>query len=270
MAYLGVPIAVMTMFLAQRLEARLGAAAAGWFAALPIAFAVAGVTMAVTVSRSEASLVALSAAGHAGPMIAYGISFVWATTRLGTLRGFALAVGVYVAASVAILPILEPLRIGIGVVAIVIGNAFMSRRPRATNTGQAATSQRILSLASAGLVVALITVANRYSGPDLAGALGAFPTMTTTIAVFLAYRCGIGNAGSVMSGMVKSLPIYLTFSLAFAFLIVRTTTPSATAGATGLALLAAMLTWREGTGLRVLTVSPLPVMAVRVRVVRRR
>lgn len=245
MAYLGVPIAVVTMFLVQRIELRLGAAAAGWFAALPIAFAVAGVTIAVAGSRSDASLVALSAVGHAGPMIAYGMAFVWATPRLGVVRGFAGAAGVYVAASVAVLPIPEPVRIGIGVVAIVIGTGYMSRQPCAVRTLEAATTtQQILSLASAALVVALITVTNRYSGPDLAGAVGAFPTMTTTIALFLAHRSGVRNAGSVMSGMVKSLPIYVTFCLAFAFLIMQTTTLLATTGATGLALLAMTLTWR--------------------------
>jgi uncharacterized membrane protein (GlpM family) len=244
-AYLGVPIAVLTMFLAQRLELRLGAAAAGWFAALPIAFAVAGVTIAVTQSRSNASLVALGAVGHAGPMIAYGIAFVGATTRLGVVRGFALSAGVYVAASIAVLPIPETARIGIGMVAIIVGTGFMSRQPRATRTRVAATmTQQILSLASAGLVVALITVANQYSGPDLAGAIGAFPTMTTTIALFLAHRSGVRNAGSAMRGMVKSLPIYVTFCVAFAYLIMQTTILWATTGATSLALLAAMLTWR--------------------------
>lgn len=99
-------------------------------------------------------------------------------------------------------------------------------------------------MTTTALVVGLITMADQYSGPDLAGAVGSFPTMTTTIALFLAYRSGVHNAGSVMSGMVKSLPIYVTFCLAFASLIMRTTTLWATAGATGLALLAATLTWR--------------------------
>lgn len=246
MEYLGVPIAVLTMFLAQRLELRLGAAATGWFAALPIAFAVAGVTVAVTESSSDASLLSLSAVGHAGPMIAYAIAFVLATTRHGTVLGFALAAGVYVAASLAVAPIPEPVRIGIGLAGIWIGTGFMARRSRATHTGGAATTpQQILSLTSAAVVVALITVANQNWGPGPAGAIGAFPTMTTTIALFLAYRSGARNAGSVMSGMVNSLPIYVTFCLSFACLIVRTTALWAVATATGLALLAAILTWRK-------------------------
>jgi hypothetical protein len=176
--YLGVPIAVVTMFLAQRIELRLGAAAAGWFAALPIAFAVAGVTIAVTRSRSHASLVTLSAVGHAGPMIAYAVAFVYATTRLGAIRGFALAAGVYLAASFAVLPVPGPIRIVIGVIAIVIGAAYMARQTRNVQAvGTATPTQQALSLASAALVVGLITMADQYSGPDLAGAIGAFPTI---------------------------------------------------------------------------------------------
>jgi len=243
--YLGVPIAVLTMYLAQRLELRLGAAAAGWFAALPIAFAVAGATVAVTGSATDASLLALSAVGHAAPMIAYAVAFLWATVRLGIVRGFVVAVVVYVVASTAVVPVPEPVRIAAGLIAICLGTLAMSRRPPMAPTAAAATrAQRALSLASAALVVALITQANNISGPDLAGAVGAFPTMTTTIALFLAYRAGAGNAGAVMSGMIKSLPIYVAFCLAFAVLVLRTTPVWAVAGATGIALLAAVLTWR--------------------------
>jgi hypothetical protein len=43
--------------------------------------------------------------------------------------------------------------------------------------------------------------------------------------------------------MVKSLPIYLTYCLVFALLILHTTVWWAVVGATALALVAAMLTW---------------------------
>ena len=128
--------------------------------------------------------------------------------------------------------------------AIFVGGLCMARQPRASRTGEAPTrTQRLLSLGSAAIVVAFITVANQYSGPGLAGAIGAFPTMSTTIALFIAHRSGVRNANSVMGGMVKSLPIYLTYCLVFALLILHTTVWWAVAGATALALVAAMLTW---------------------------
>jgi len=244
--YIGVPIAVLTMFLAQRMETRMGAAAAGWVAALPIAFGVASATIAVTRGHGDASLIALSAAGHVGPMVAFAIAFVWLTTRLGAVGGFVLAIFVYVAASVAVIQVPEVSRIVIGVLAIAAGALSMSRQPRAIRIGEAATgTQRLLSMGSAALVVGFITVANQYSGPGLAGAIGAFPTMSATMALFIAHRSGVRNANSVMGGMVKSLPIYLTYCLAFALLVPRTTVWWAVAGATALALVAAMLMWKR-------------------------
>ena len=242
--YIGIPIAVLTMLLAQRIEVRVGAAAAGWVAALPIAFGVASAAIAVTQNHADASLIALSAAGHVAPMVAYAIAFVWLTTRLGAVLGFLLAIVVYVTASVAVIPANDVARITIGVLAIVVGGLYVARQPRAFPTGKVPThTQRLLSLGSAVLVVVFITVTNQYFGPGLAGAIGAFPTMSTTIALFITHRSGLRNANSVMGGMVKSLPIYLTYCLAFALLIPITTVWWAVAGASVLALLSATLTW---------------------------
>jgi uncharacterized membrane protein (GlpM family) len=210
------------MFLAQRLEMRLGPAAAGWFAALPIAFGVATATIALTSSAENAALVSLSAVGHVGPMVAYAI------------------------ASILVIPVPEIARVTLGVLAIALGTWFMSRQPRATHIAQAAsTTQQMLSLASAGVVVGLITVADNVSGPDLAGALGAFPTMSTTIALFIAYRSGVRNANSVMRGLMKSLPIYVTYSLVFALLILNSSALWAIVGSVVLSLIVAMVTWRK-------------------------
>ncbi len=172
--FIGVPIAVLTMLLAQRLAARVGATEAGW---------------------------------------------------------------------VAVIPAPEIARIVIGVLAIFIGEFSMARQPRAIRTGGSPTRMhRMLPLGSAALVVAFITVANQYFGPGLAGAIGAFPTMTTTIALFIAHRFGVRHANSAMGGMVKSLPVYLTYCLVFALLILHTTVWWAVAGATALALVVARVT----------------------------
>lgn len=243
--YLGVPIAVVTMLLAQRVERRLGAAAAGWIAALPISMTVAGATVAVTQSPADASGIALSAAGHVGPMMAYAVVFVLAAVRIGAIWGVVAAAVVYAVASLAVMSIASPIRIGLGFVAIALATVFMSRQPRASATGQvASTVQQIMALASAATIVGLITFTNQLAGPDLAGAIGAFPTMSTTIALFVAHRSGPRRACSVMSGLVRSIPVYVTYCLAFAFLVTRTSTLWALAAATCLALVVAMLTWR--------------------------
>lgn len=246
MAYVGIPIAILTMFVAQRIERRLGPAAAGWFAALPIAFAVAAATIAATSSANDASEVALSAAGHIGPMSAYAVAFVWGTTRWGAVRGFCGAVVVYAFASIAIIPLSGVVRICVGIVALVLATAYMRRLPRAVRVGEPASkAQQLLSLSSAGLVVAVITIANAFAGPALAGTLGAFPTMSTTVALFLAHRVGVRNANSVMGGLVRSLPVYLAYCLSFAYLVTHLALTWSVVLATAVALLAAMATWRR-------------------------
>jgi uncharacterized membrane protein (GlpM family) len=245
-AFIGIPLAMLTMFLAQRLEHRLGPAAAGWFAALPISFAVASATIAVTESHGTASEIALSAAGHLGPQVAYAVAFVWAASRSGVVAGFVVGLVTYVAASLAIAPLPLVVRLVIGAMAIAAATMYMARQPRAERTGPAATSkQQVLALASAALVVALITLANQRWGPATAGTIGAFPTMSTTMAMFVAYRAGARNANAVMAGLVKSLPVYGVYCLVFAYLVEQVATVWAVAGAALLALLTAALTWRR-------------------------
>lgn len=239
------PIAVITMFFAQKLEQRMGAAAAGWFAALPIAFGVAAATIAVTGSTSDAYQSTLSAAGHTGPMIAYAVAFVALTAHLGAVQGFLLAAPIYVLASLLFRPVPEDARVVIGILAIGTGALYMSRQPRPVGrSGQASTTtQQVLSLTSAGVAVALISAANQLAGPNVAGAVGAFPVMTTTMALFIAHRSGARFAGFVMQGLVKSLPIYMTYCLVFMVTITRVGVLWAVVTSTALALVVAALTW---------------------------
>ena len=244
MEFIGVPFAVLMMFFAQKLEQRMGAAAAGWFAALPIAFGVAAAAIAINGNASEASEAALSAAGHTGPMIAYAVGFVAFAARLGAVRGILLAAPIYLIASM----LLRPAPVGIcvigGIIAIGAGTYFMSRKPRPVRSGgTSSTAQQVLSLTSAAVAVALITAANQVGGPTVAGAVGAFPVMTTTMALFIAHRSGSRYATFVMQGLVRSLPIYMTYCLVFAYSVTHIGLLWASAAATALALIAAALTW---------------------------
>jgi hypothetical protein len=244
--YLGVPLAVLTMIAAQRVELRLGGAAAGWFAALPLSMAVAGASIAVTGSSADASDMAISAVAHLGPMMAYATAFVWCAPR----RGAAPAVGVgalaYLAASLLVVEIPVRERVLLGALAIALATGFAHRNAHAVTPGQVAPrSQQLASVASAGVVVGVITAANQQFGPELAGAVGAFPAMTTTIALFVAGRSGAGAATAVMGGLVRSVPIYLLYCLSFAFLVLHVAVAVAVLVSLAVALLTAALTWRR-------------------------
>ncbi|MFM6974029.1 MAG: hypothetical protein ACKOXM_02655 [Agromyces sp.] len=226
MNYVGIPIAMLVMYVAQNIEARLGVAAAGWFAALPISFAVATASIAITNGEVNAAAVAVSAVGHVGPMIAYGMVFVNAAPRWGMLRGFAISAASYALISFCIAGLHPFVNVGIGILALAIGNWYQSRRPAAPLPSRAATRlQRWLSLLSAGAVVAILTVTNQYFGAALAGALGAFPVMSTTIAFAAAPREGAAHAVTVMAGVARSLPIYLTYGVVFAVAVTLASLP---------------------------------------------
>ena len=245
MEFVGVPIAIAVMLLAQTVERRVGAAAAGWFAALPIAFGVAAAAIAVTDTAADASSAALSAAGHTGPMVVYAVAFVAIGSRLGAVRGFLLAAPVYIAASLLLRPLPATACVVIGLLAIAAGTFHLTRQPRPVRSGVPSSAlQQVLSLASAGAVVALISVANQLAGPVVAGAVGAFPVMTTTMALFLAYRSGSSYAVYVMHGLVRSLPVYATYCLAFSLAVTRMDLVWAVALSTGAALIVAAVTWR--------------------------
>lgn len=137
----------------------------------------------------------------------------------------AISVASYALASWLISGFNPAVNIGIGVIALVLGNIYQSRRPRAPRPSNPATRvQRLLSLGAAGLVVAIIAVTNQVAGPQLAGALGAFPVMSTTIAFSVAPREGVVNASTVMAGVARSLPIYLVYGLSFAIALSLTST----------------------------------------------
>ena len=245
MSCIGIPIAVLIMFVAQRVERHLGAAAAGWVAALPISFGVASAALAVTGRRADASLIAISAAGHLAAQIDYAIAFVWVSARRGVLQALAAGILVYAAASIVLLPTPYVVRIALGVGLWVIGIRFMVHQPPATKVANGqSTAKQILSLASAAFVVAFITIANHYVGPAVTGAIGAFPTMSTTIALFVARRSNVTNANSVMNGLVRSLPCYVTYCVTFAVVIMLAPVLIAVLVAGSLALFAARISWR--------------------------
>ena len=242
-------IAVLTMFVAQRVEHRLGAAAAGWFATLPIAFAVAAVSIAIVNSPVDAATAAFSAAGHIAPMITYAVTFTITAPRWGAIRGFIAATVAYVTASLLLIPLPSVGRIVLGIIAIAVGSVFMGRRPAPSEPLQAASpTQQRLSLVSGAVVVAGISLANKLAGPELAGAVAAYPVMTTTLALFIAHRSGPVQATEALRGLVGSVPIYLVYCLAFAVTVTRTPPLVAMLLATIAALATAAVTWRRVAG----------------------
>ena len=100
-----------------------------------------------------------------------------------------------------------------------------------------------LTCLGAPLVVAAAVVGSRAAGPAVGGALAAFPTVSTLLAVALVHRSGAGHGVQALAGLVRSLPCYLTFCL-LATVLLPGVGPIAIPFALLACLLAGRVTWR--------------------------
>jgi hypothetical protein len=86
-------------------------------------------------------------------------------------------------------------------------------------------------------VVAGTLLAGRVAGPQLAGAVAAFPTVSLTLTAAIVTRDGRPAGAHALTGLVRSLPCYLAFATA-----VAVTAPALGAAAIPVALLAGLAT----------------------------
>lgn len=245
MDYLGILLAVLILFLAQRLEVRLGPAVGGWVAALPIVFGIAATTIALTKSPLSAATMSWSGAGQLAPMVIYALVIAFLAQRLVPLLAFIFGLISYVLSCLLVLLVQEPIRLLFGACVLGFGLYVFPRINKGAIVSEQQTkAKQGLTLASAAIYVAVIGLTNNVLGPELAGVVGAFPAMTTTLAVAAAIRQGSQAPGSVMEGMVRSLPIYFVYALLFGFLVVTVNVWIATATSLFVSLIVALATWK--------------------------
>jgi hypothetical protein len=84
---------------------------------------------------------------------------------------------------------------------------------------------------------------SRLAGPEIAGALAAFPTMSTTLTVAVVTVDGPVAGAHALAGLVRSLPCYLAFCVVIV-LAAPALGPSAIALALLACVAAAYATWR--------------------------
>ncbi|HEX8629416.1 MAG TPA: hypothetical protein VF755_14725 [Catenuloplanes sp.] len=243
MVFLSLLLAPVVMATAALIERRLGPAAAGWIAALPVAFAVAVVTVAIDTTPQTAGSMALSAATHVLAQVAFGVVFAWALRQRGLSVGIGCGVLAYLACSVLVWCLPDAFAVVAAVGALVAGPRLMPagqpRRPAPRHWSSIG-----LTCSSAAVVVGCAVLSRRLAGPDIAGAIAAFPTMCTTLTVVTVARDGAAAGVHALGGLVRSLPCYFAFCL-----VVALSTPVAGIAAVGLGLLAclavATFVWRR-------------------------
>ncbi len=251
--FVSVLLAPVVMAAAALIERRLGPSAAGWVAALPVAFAVAVVAVSLDAGGGAAGTMALSAAAHVPAQVAFGVVFAAVLMRRGLLAGAAAGTAAYVACSLLLVDVPAALAVAAALPVLALAPRLMvAGRPRAGSPRRPSTTA--LTCVAACAIVGAAVVTSRAAGPEAAGAVAAFPTMCTILTLTVVGRDGRVAGAHALAGLVRSLPCYLTFCL-----VVACTAPAAGAAAVALGLLgcvaAAGATWRG------VPVAPRPALA---------
>jgi hypothetical protein len=223
-------------------ERRLGPSAAGWVAALPASFSVAVVAVALDAGGRAAGAMALSAGTHVPAQVLFAAVFAGVLRRRGLLPGAAAGTGAYVVGALALADVPAVLCVACAIPVLALAPRVMAHgRPRPASPRR--WTRTALTCAVAPLFVAATLGTSRLAGPQIAGAVAAFPTISTLLAVAVVTRDGAPAGAHALTGLVRSLPCYLAFCLA-----VTVTAPAAEVGAVpigvGACLATAGATWR--------------------------
>lgn len=205
-------LAPSVMVAASAAERRCGPAVAGWLVAAPVSLAVALLALG-----PASGPVAESAAAHVPAQIAFALAFA-AFIRSGALAGFGAGVAAYAAVSIA-LP--EPAGLALAVPVLLLASRFggvpsTEAKPARARRRSGRESRRPGELAVragvAALFVAAIYVAMTLVGPQVAGAVAAFPAMSGSLALLIRRAEGPEAARQALRGLVHGLGGYFAFA----------------------------------------------------------
>jgi hypothetical protein len=236
-------VAPVVMAAPVLIERRLGPSAAGWVAALPVSFAIAVVAVTFDAGTGTARTMALSAATHVPAQVVFGILFAAVLIRRGLALGTMAGALAYVGCSIALAGVPDALVVVSAIPVLAFAPRLMANsRPRPSASPRRLSST-VLTCAAASLIVGAAVVTSRLAGPEAAGAVLAFPTISAILAVAVVTRDGPLAGAHALTGLVRSLPCYLAFGL-----VVILAAPSIGLAAIALGLLAcvaaARATWR--------------------------
>lgn len=243
MVFVSVLVSPLVLAAATLIEGRLGAAAAGWVAALPLSFAVAIAAVSLDAGAATAGAMALSAASHVPAQVAFALAFAGFLVRRGLLVGLGAGVVAYVACALALAAFPGALVMACALPALALAPRLMPAAQVGRPGAPRRRSVTVLTCAAAGCFVGVAVLTSRLAGPELAGAVAAFPAVSSTLAVAVVMHDGRTAGAHALSGVVRSLPCYLAFCL-----VIVLAAPSLGPAAIALGLLAclgaAAATWR--------------------------
>jgi hypothetical protein len=217
------------MLAATAAERRFGPAVAGAMAAMPVALSIIVLAVGAELGRDAGATLAAGAAAHVTAQVAFALVFAAVLTRRGPALGLLAGASAFVAISLLVAPIPPLLAILAGVPALLLGSArIKGSDPSTRRSYENPCSERNrivegsdplvsgLGAVAAFVMVGASLVTADLAGPGAAGTIGAFPALSTALALVLARSRGVEAAAGALRGLVGGLRAYLVFCVTVA------------------------------------------------------
>jgi hypothetical protein len=210
-------------------ERRFGPAVAGAMAAMPVALSIIVLAVGAELGRDAGATLAAAAVAHVVAQVAFALAFATVITRHGGPLGLLAGVTAFALVSLLVEPVPPALAITAAIPTLFIKGPFIKGSdPLTTRSHENPCSERNRSIkgsdplmtalgAGAALgMVATALVTAEVAGPAAAGAIGAFPALSTAFALVLVRTHGAGAAANALRGLVGGLRAYLVFCVTVA------------------------------------------------------
>ncbi|WP_037495828.1 hypothetical protein [Solirubrobacter soli] len=221
------------MFAVSAAERRFGAAVAGAMAAMPVALSVILLAVGAELGADAGATLAAGAAAHVVAQVAFALAFAAVVERRGAALGVLAGASAFALGSLLLAPLPTPLAIVLAIPALTLGSDPSTLRNRSeqafscersvkgsdplvpARSGPMRGATAVGAAAALVMVAAALTTAE-LAGPAAAGAIGAFPALSTAFAVLLVRTRGPRSAATALRGLIGGLRAYLVFTVTVA------------------------------------------------------
>ena len=229
--------------LAGAAERRWGSSAAGWLAAFPTTLPIAVLAVAAELGDQAGSTLALSAAAHVGAQVAFAVTFAFVLGRRNVVVGLAAGAFAFACGSLVIRTLPASVAAAAAIPLLAFAPRLLPLRAPVAGTRRSRRDTAFASLIALVLIGVVMATA-KLAGPAAAGAIGAFPAMSSALALVIVRETGAPAAAGMLRGLIKGLPGYLAFCVVVTVAAPHTGTPIAVLAAAGVCLATGALTWR--------------------------
>jgi hypothetical protein len=195
-------------------------------AAMPVALSIIVLAVGAELGRDAGATLAAAAAAHVVAQVAFALAFAAVLTRRGGPLGLLAGVAAFAFVSLLVETIPPALAIALALPALSIKGSDPStlrshQNPCSERNRIIKGSDPLSTALGAGAALVMVGAAlltAEVAGPAAAGAIGAFPALSTAFALVLVRRRGELAAANALRGLVRGLRAYLVFCVTVAVL----------------------------------------------------